>query len=165
MALKRIVLHWTGGGPTVSDLDREHYHFIVGQDCKVVAGKMKPEDNDNTADGRYAAHTLNCNTGAIGIAVAGMSGAVERPFSAGAFPIRQDQVEAFCRLAGDLARRYGIPVGATTVLTHAEVQPTLGIMQRGKWDICWLPGMDRPGDPIAVGDTLRAMIRKSMGAR
>ncbi len=28
-------------------------------------------------------------------------------------------------------------------LSHAEVQPTLGIRQNAKWDISWLPGMDK----------------------
>ena len=36
---------------------------------------------------------------------------------------------------------------------------TLGIVQRWKWDITWLPGMDQPGDPIAVGNRLREMVR------
>jgi len=49
------------------------------------------------------------------------------------------------------------------VLTHAEVQPTLGVRQRGKWDITWLPGMEAPGDPIDVGDVLRAKISAALG--
>lgn len=50
-----------------------------------------------------------------------------------------------------------------TVLSHAEVQPTLGIRQRGKWDIAWLPGMAKPGDPVAVGDRLREQVAAALG--
>jgi N-acetyl-anhydromuramyl-L-alanine amidase AmpD len=158
--LVRIVMHWTAGGANASGLDRSHYHFMVQQDGTTVAGTLKPEDNISASDGRYAAHTRGCNTGAIGIAMCGMMGAVERPFNAGKAPMQAKQVDAFCRLAADLCRRYGIPVTRQTVLTHAEVQPTLGIAQAGKWDICWLPGMAGPGDPITVADRLRAEISK-----
>ena len=51
----------------------------------------------------------------------------------------------------------------TRVLSHAEVWPSLGVMQRGKWDITWLPDMATPGDPIEVGDRLRAMVRERLG--
>lgn len=61
-------------------------------------------------------------------------------------------------LCAELCRQYDIPVSRTTVLTHAEVQPTLGITQRGKWDVTWLPGMSGPGAPVAVGDMLRARV-------
>jgi hypothetical protein len=108
--------------------------------------------------GQYAAHTLNCNTGSIGVAVAAMAGAVERPFNPGKAPITPAQVEGLVKLVRDLCRGYGIPVTRETVLSHAEVQPTLGIKQRGKWDIAWLPGMDAPGDPVKVGDHLRGLI-------
>ena len=57
---------------------------------------------------------------------------------------------------------YGVKVTPETVLTHAEVQPTLGITQRAKWDITWLPGMEKPQDPREVGDILRAKIKKEL---
>ena len=77
--MKRIVCHWTAGQNKVSELDKEHYHFIVDGNGNVVAGDHTPEDNELTTDDDYAAHTRNCNTGAIGVAVAGMAGAVESP--------------------------------------------------------------------------------------
>ena len=161
---KGIVLHWTAGGPRCSEIDKEHYHWIVQQDGRIVAGDHAPEDNLNTADGDYAAHTLGANTGRIGVSMCGMMGAVESPFSAGSAPLVEGQVEAFCGLVADLCRRYQIPVTPQTVLTHAEVQPTLGIKQRGKWDICWLPGMTAPADPIAAGNILRAKVLHYMKA-
>jgi len=156
--LKRIILHWSAGTHNVSALDRSHYHYCVAGDGSIVPGIRRPDDNISTTDGAYAAHCLNANTGSIGIALAAMAGATERPFNAGAYPITTPQLDAFCGLAARLAKQYGIPNTRATILTHAEVQPTLGIAQRGKWDICWLPGMAEPQNAIAVGDTIRAMI-------
>ena len=42
-------------------------------------------------------------------------------------------------LVANLALHYKIPVTPQTILTHAEVQPTLGIKQRGKWDVTRIP--------------------------
>jgi hypothetical protein len=41
-----------------------------------------------------------------------------------------------------------------TVLTHAEVQRTPGIKQKGKWNIMGLPGVAAAGDAIERGDRL-----------
>ncbi len=156
--MKRIIIHWTAGGYTPSNLDKEHYHYIVAGDGKIVSGKWPVSANIAVRKGQYAAHTLNCNTGSIGIAVAAMAGAVERPFSAGRAPITERQLGALAQACADLAKEYGIPVTRQTILTHAEVQPTLNIMQRGKWDITWLPGMPAPLDAVYVGDMIRDRI-------
>lgn len=162
--MKRIILHWSAGAHGASDLDRRHYHYVIEGSGRVVEGQFRPEDNESTRDGHYAAHTLNCNSGAIGVAVAAMAGAKERPFDHGAFPITPIQVEALVRLVAKLCAKYDIPVHRETVLSHAEVQPTLKIAQRGKWDITWLPGMEKPDDPVKVGDFLRAKIAGHMAA-
>lgn len=78
MSLKRIILHWSAGGNTPSSVDREHYHFVVGGDGTVVRGVHTPEDNIITTDQIYGAHTRLLNTGSIGVAAAGMLGAVAR---------------------------------------------------------------------------------------
>lgn len=156
--MKRIILHWTAGAHTPSPVDLRHYHFIIGGNGVVAHGIHKPEDNLQTRDGLYAAHTLNCNTGSIGVAVAAMAGAQERPFHPGKFPITEAQIEALVSICADLCRKWKISVTRETVLTHAEVQPTLGIKQRGKWDIAWIPGMAVPDDPLIVGDRLRKLI-------
>ena len=156
--INKIILHWSAGTHTPSALDRQHYHFIIDGAGKVHPGNLAPEANLNTADGHYAAHTRGCNTGSIGIAVAAMAGAVERPFNAGRYPITPAQMDALVKLTRDLAAKYKIAVTRETILTHAEVQPTLKIAQRGKWDICWIPGMTAPGDPVKVGDALRARV-------
>lgn len=156
--LHGIVFHWTAGAGMASGLDRTHYHYLVQRDGSVAAGTLKPEANINTADARYSAHTLGANSGRIGVAMCGMMGAVERPFNAGSAPISRVQVTAMCRLLADLCRQYQIPVTRQTVLSHAEVQPTLGIRQRGKWDVAWLPGMTTVGDPVVIGDRIRADV-------
>jgi hypothetical protein len=156
--MKRIILHWSGGAHTPSNLDKQHYHFIIDGAGKVHLGEFKPEANAKPVKGQYAAHTLNCNTGSIGVAVAAMAGAVERPFNAGKHPITPAQVAALVTLVRSLAAQYGIPVTPQTILSHAEVQPTLGIKQRGKWDITWLPNMASPGDPVKTGDYIRGLI-------
>lgn len=160
--MKRIILHWTAGAYGVIDLEREHYHFIIDRDGRVVPGKYKPEANLNVSDGNYAAHTRNCNTGSIGVAIDAMAGAKERPFNPGSAPITPAQLDGMAALCVDLCQTYGIPVSPTTVLSHAEVQGTLGIKQRNKWDITWLPGMKAPGSAKAVGDELRRMIISKM---
>lgn len=157
--MKRIILHWTAGADGVIADESRHYHFIVGRDGSIISGTHPVSANvPPLRDGHYAAHTLNCNSYSIGVSLDAMAGAVERPFSAGRYPITERQVEAMAGLVASLCRTYSIPVTRRTVLTHAEVQPTLKIAQRGKWDITWLPGMTKPGDPVAVGDVLRARI-------
>lgn len=157
--MDRIILHWSAGTHSVTALDRQHYHYIIDGAGVVHEGEHRPEDNlGSLRSGRYAAHTLNCNTGSIGVALAAMSGAAAAPFRAGSWPITEAQVDAMVALCARLCAQYRIPVTRRTVLSHAEVQPTLGIKQQGKWDISWLPGMAKPGDPVAVGDHIRAMI-------
>lgn len=163
--MNRIITHWSAGSHTPSALDRKHYHFIIDGAGRVHDGDFKPEANLKPVSGKYAAHTLNCNTGSIGVALAAMAGATERPFSTGKHPITQAQMMALYGLLRKLCDQYGIPVTRQTVLSHAEVQPTLGIKQKGKWDIAWLPGMSAPGNPVDVGDKIRAEVVKLSQAK
>lgn len=161
--MKRIIIHWTAGTNKASALDKNHYHFIVDGNGDVVSGVYGPDDNKSTLT-PYAAHTRGLNTGSVGVAFAAMHGAKERPFSAGAYPITEKQVAAMVRLLIDLCEEYNIAVTPQTVLTHAEVQGTLGVKQNGKWDVTWLPGMDQAGHPSAVGDLIRQKIRDTRRA-
>lgn len=154
-----ITWHWTAGAYGVNPLEEDAYHFIIGSDGKVTKGIDSPEDNiPPLKPGAYAASTLNRNSWNISIAVDAMAGAVERPFNPGRAPITQAQVDALVALTAKLAAKYNIPIIRTRILSHAEVQPTLGIRQRNKWDITWLPGMKAPGNPVEVGDRLRKMV-------
>lgn len=159
MGLKRIIWHWTAGGHSATDWDRRAYHFLIDGNGTWIEGIHKPEANIRPQPGKYAAHTLRLNTGSIGIALCGMRHANERPFTPGDRPITEAQIETLLYLTATLCDQYRIPISRQTTLSHAEVQPTLGVQQRQKWDIAWLPGMDGPGDPVAIGDSLRARIQ------
>lgn len=162
--MKRVIGHWTAGGGRASADDRTHYHRLVEYDGTVITGTEEIEDNIVTSDGDYAAHTLRLNTGSIGIAMCGMRGAKEHPFEAGPSPLNEVQFTAFCRVIAGLCVEYSIPVTPTTVLTHAEVQPTLGVQQRGKWDLARLPWKPELRGSRAVGDYMRYRIRMMLGA-
>lgn len=160
---RRIILHWTAGNARASSTDRQHYHFCIEQDGTIVRGNRSIADNDSTADGRYAAHTLNCNTRSVGVALCGMTGAQERPFLPGRVPIREEQIPVLARLAAQICQRYGIPVSRETVLAHGEVQSVLNIRQKEKWDplvLPWRPELSKR----EVGDFLRAEIARALVA-
>jgi len=147
--LTRIHMHWTGGGHTANATDRKSYHVVIEGSGKEII--CHPE-------AARLAHTLNANGGAIGISMACMAGAVERPFSWGSAPMTTAQIDGMAKAAARLARQYDIPITRYSVLTHAEVQPVLGIKQRNKIDIMCLPGMNEMQDPIKIGDKIRAII-------
>ena len=156
--LKRIIIHWTAGGHKASVIDKEHYHFIVEGDGQIVPGIHTPEDNISVNDRIYGAHTRALNTGSIGVACAAMVGSTDSPLNWGRQPLTPAQIESMCRLVADLCEKYAIPVTRRTVLTHAEVFPTLGIKQAGKWDIRCLPGDTKLRPAVEVGDVLRKRI-------
>jgi len=162
--MKRIVGHWTAGGGRASPEDRSHYHRLVEYDGTIIKGTHEIADNVVTGDGDYAAHTLRLNTGSIGVAMCGMRGAKEHPFDPGPSPLNEAQFNAFCQMIAELCVEYAIEVTPQTVLTHAEVQPTLGVQQRGKWDIARLPWKDDIRGARAVGDYMRYRIRMLLGA-
>ena len=163
--MNRIIIHWTAGGNKANATDKRHYHTIVEGDGNIVSGNHPVSANDpirSPNDGStYAAHTRGANTKAIGIAMAGMRGAKERPFDHGPSPITPWQVAALVEEVAILCRIHAIPVTRETVLTHAEVQSTLGIKQNNKWDVMWLPGMAAAGDAHKIGDHLRERIAVS----
>ncbi len=159
--MSRIVTHWTAGAYSVSELDKEHYHIIIAGDGTLVRGDHAISDNVNTSDGDYAAHTRNCNTRSIGVSVACMAGAIERPFSAGPYPMTLKQWETMAHVCAQLCREYSIPVSPSTVLGHGEVQRTLNIAQAGKWDpmvLPWKPTLT----PTEVGNLFRTKVKEYM---
>lgn len=160
--MKRIINHWTAGTYKVTAADRSHYHFIIDGDANVIEGNYSVVSNENTRDGEYAAHTQGANTGAIGVSVCGMAGATENPLEFGRYPIKKEQWDALVALNASLCRQYSIPVTPQTVLSHAEVEPTLGIKQRGKWDIAHLKFMPSVTGARAIGDVFRAAVKKAI---
>jgi N-acetyl-anhydromuramyl-L-alanine amidase AmpD len=157
--LKRVIIHWTAGTNKVNEIDKEHYHFIVDGTGRVVNGDHDPEDNLSISDGLYAAHTRGANSGAIGVSMAGMMGATG-PTQLGLYPMTKIQWDACMALVKKLAKKYGIPVSRTSILTHAEVEKTLGIKQRGKVDIAFgVPGKPELKTATDVGDYIRASVK------
>jgi N-acetyl-anhydromuramyl-L-alanine amidase AmpD len=154
----RIVFHWTAGGNKASATDREHYHILVEGDGKLVRGVPSIDKNSAPVKPGYAAHTLNLNSNSIGVSLCGMVGAKESPFDPGKSPITRTQWDALSTVLADLCRRYSIPVTRATVLSHAEVQPTLGVTQRGKWDIARLPWDDQARGALVIGNMMRAAV-------
>jgi hypothetical protein len=160
--MKRVHVHWTAGKSKASDEDRDHYHILIEDDGKLVRGKPSIALNAGPLKAGYAAHTLNANSGAIGVSLCGMRGAQESPFDSGSAPITPTQWAQLARVVADLCERYGIPVTPETVLSHAEVQETLGIHQRGKWDIARLPWNPKLVGATAVGNDLRAAVSAAL---
>jgi hypothetical protein len=161
--IARIIGHWTAGNYSPTDFDKGHYHVLIDGQGKAVRGKPSIALNGlPKAQSGYAAHTLNCNTGSIGISICAMAGAVESPFNAGKAPITSAQWAAFVLAIADLCERYKIAVTPKTVLTHAEVQANLGIKQRNKWDISRLPFDLKVVGAKAVGDKLRAEVSAAL---
>lgn len=163
--LRRIIVHWTAGAHKASELDRTHYHILIEGNGNLVRGfPTIPANAVLSVIRPRASHTLNCNTGSIGVSLCGMRGAVERPFDPGPSPITVVQWTTLAHVLAQLCRRYTITPGATTLLTHAEVQVNLGIVQRGKWDISILPFERELNTAKLVGDRMRAMTSSILKA-
>lgn len=137
--MSRVIVHWTAGSNAANQVDLNAYHFVIEGDGRLRKGTASIAFNSRRLQRGYAAHTLRCNTGSVGVSMCGMAGACESPFHAGRYPITQAQWRALVVTVALLCRRYRISVGPRTVLSHAEVETNLGIRQRGKWDITRLP--------------------------
>jgi N-acetyl-anhydromuramyl-L-alanine amidase AmpD len=160
--MERIIIHWTGGSHRAGELDKKHYHRLVEGDGTVVFGNEEIADNIVTSDGDYAAHTLMLNTRSIGVSMCGMRNATEVPMDFGPSPLTEVQFRAMAQLVAELCMSYGIPVTGRTVLTHAEVQPTLGVRQRGKWDLTCLKFKPELRGAIPVGDYMRELVTEAL---
>lgn len=163
--MARIIAHWTAGTNKASNIDRQHYHFILEGTGALVVGNHPVTDNALLRGNNYAAHTLNCNTGSIGIAVAAMFGATETPFDAGAYPLTETQWDVLIEAIAQLCIVYSIPVTPKTVLSHAEVQGNLGIRQRGKWDIARLSFLPEIKGAKAIGDLMRSQVSQILTSK
>ena|SRR2546425_1659655 len=149
-AVRRVVMHWTAGGPSPSFFERLHYHFLIDREGVVHRGRFPV--------GRWPPHTRRLNTGSIGIALCGMAQATPAPLRVGPSPITAAQLEALPVIAAQVLGRYGLPVTEQTLLSHCEVPRVYGRPQRGKWDIAWVPGLTGLA-PQHVGDRLRNEAR------
>lgn len=165
--MNRLIWHHTGGGYTPSAVDRLRYHFLIDGDGQVVPGVHPIEANapgKPLRAGKYAAHTLGLNTGSIGGSIAAMHDAQWRdPFGSTRFPVRPVQVDALIAESARLCIRYGITPHQRFTLSHAEVEPTLGVRQKAKWDFDYPPrGGPTLRDPVGIGDELRAELARAL---
>lgn len=157
--MKRIIIHWTAGGNTANSTDKEHYHYIVNSDGKIVQGKYKPEDNLNCNDGRYALHTGGGNTGSIGVSMAGMYVPNKTPVQKTKYPLTKKQCESCFKLCAELCKKYNIPITAQTVLTHYEFGKSHpNTASAGKIDIIYLPPYPQE-QANKIGDFIRNKIK------
>lgn len=147
----KLTDHWTVGHyeQTFSD-----YHFCICYDKEKDEAyiwknpKIKPEDNDNTSDGKYAPHCKGCNTGNIGIGVCAMVGFDMKSKQSKA-PLNQKQFELMCKLNAECACKYKFKINEKTVATHSERNPGRKI------DIDYLPF-----EPTWTKDKIYSEIRK-----
>lgn len=165
--MQRIVLHHTGGALNPSPYDKKFYHRLIDGEGVVHAGLHPISANapgTKLLPGKYAAHCRGLNTGAIGISMACMANAVwDDPRGCRSFPTAAQTASVIVETAR-LCREYNISVTRKTVLSHAEVQTTLGIAQAGKWDFDYDPfGILDTRDPIRIGDMLREKVSEAMG--
>lgn len=160
VAMQRIIGHWTAGNHHPSAEDLQHYHIVIDGEGGLHRGKFSIAANAplRLREGTYAAHTFNCNSRSIGVSLACMAEAVERPFDSGRAPLQKIQWLRLIEVMAALACRYDIPVTPQTILTHAEVQSNLAIRQKQKWDISRLPFDTTIVGAQAVGDKLRAEV-------
>jgi len=143
------VFHWTGGIYKPNTHELECYHFLIDGNGKIHKGIYAPEDNIDCKDGRYAHHTGGGNTGRIAIAFCGEMNE--------AYPLKQIQIEAGCKLASELCKKYYIPInGWTTHMEFGEAHPDT--TSHGKPDIYHLPCSHISGYKN-VGNYLRSKIK------
>jgi hypothetical protein len=119
-SLSRLYLHWTVApfGCTFGDYNGEA-DFEKGQWVLV----MTHDPRDNVAglnNNPVASHTWHRNTGAVGVSIAGMSGATQQNFGPDAVTLAG--LEHLCAGAAAFTARYGIDaLGAVTSgTTHAD---------------------------------------------
>ena len=160
--MKRIIIHWTGGGYYPNLVDLEHYHFVIDELGKKYNGKFPVSanevcKNDKHGNVLYAAHTGGGNTGSIGVAMCGMKDFAGR-HKIGAYPLKKVQCEACFKLCADLCKQYNIIISPQTVMTHYE----FGLKHRdtsscGKIDIIYLPPYPEV-EQNKIGDFIRNKV-------
>lgn len=164
--INRIIWHWAVTGYNITSHARKAYHYLVDGDGRVHNGDFPVSANAASKPlvaGSYAPHTRALNSGSIGNSVLSMAGAQEVPFTTGPYPMKENQIEAILQLTAKQVVEYNIALTPRTVLSHAEVQPTLGVKQSGKWDYMWLPGFSLPKNSVEVGDILRERLSRILG--
>ncbi|ANJ20809.1 endolysin [Roseobacter phage RD-1410W1-01] len=163
--VRGVVWHWTAGANGIIELEKDHYNFLHDTKGNTYDGNhtVASQVRYDWRKGVGASHTKGMNTGWIGESLDAMAGANGWPMDWGSHPITWEGIDAMLEHTWDMCQEYDIPVSRWTTLSHAEVQPTLGIKQRNKWDYMVLPGDSKPRDAVRVGDELRERMVKRFG--
>ena len=166
VAMKRIHIHWTGGGHIPNAVDKRAYHLIGPGGGGVVRGDFSIAANKSPIRGNYAAHTLNANGDAIGYSMACMADSKESPFNPGVAPLTRTQWDEMIENVAQMCIFFGIEVTPQTVMTHAEVQSNLGIKQKNKWDVTRLAfDPNGPKGAKQIGDMMRKQIQAEINVQ
>lgn len=162
--LHRVQWHWSASKYAVTAFDLKHYNVVHDFEGNTYDGGARPEHQANYdwRRGVGVSHTKNANTGAIGECVVAMHGATGWPLNQGDFPLTWEGIDAMLRSSIDHHHNFDIPITPYSMLSHAEVEPTLGIAQSGKWDYMTLPDGTKIMDPVECGDFLRERMRNMM---
>lgn len=156
--MNKIIIHWTAGGPVPTSYEKQFYHYLVDSVGKVYTGKFKPEANLICKAGMYAAHTGGGNTGSVGVSMCAMVNFKDKNHL-GAFPITKIQFEATMKLCAQLAKKYGIQITPSTIMTHYEFgQKHPETTSFGKIDIIYLPPFPWVSKED-IGSFIRSKIR------
>lgn len=161
--VRGIVWHWTAGSHGIIELERKSYNALFDNQGNWYDGGATAQEqvHYDWRNGIGVSHTKSMNTGWLGASVDAMAGATEFPLNWGSNPVTWEGIDAMLDWTMEQCEEYDIPVSPWTVLSHAEVQQTLGVTQKWKWDYKVLPGYDRSVDARIVGDILRdRMIRR-----
>ena len=160
--VRGIIWHWTAGANGIIDLERDNYNWLFDKLGNIYDGNHSVQDqvNYDWRNGVGASHTKSMNTGWLGLSVDAMAGAVESPLDWGTNPITWEGIDAMLDWTKELCSQYDIPISPWTTLSHAEVQPNLGVKQRWKWDYKVLPGSTKAVSARSVGDVLRERMKK-----
>ncbi|WP_051000227.1 peptidoglycan recognition protein family protein, partial [Sinorhizobium fredii] len=154
--MERVICHWTAGAHKASEFDRSHYHILIEDDGKLICGIPSIKLNEAPAKKGYAAHTLGCNSGSIGVSLCCMGGSNESPFDPGKYPMTRRQWDALTSVVADLCRPPFIPITDKTTSCPAEVQNNQLSHQRGKWDFTRSSVDPSIKGAKSCGDKLRA---------
>lgn len=158
-----VIWHWTASKYEVTADDLAHYNDVHDYEGNSYDGgaPAQHQANYDWRRGIGVSHTLNANTGRIGQAFSGMEGAEGWPLMRwGDYPLTWAGIDAMLKRTAEYCEDFDIPVTRWSTLSHAEVQQTLGIAQRGKWDFMVLPGMPKTDNAVKIGDILRDRLKE-----
>jgi hypothetical protein len=163
--VRGVVWHWTAGANGLIELEKEAYNFLTDTKGNIYDGNSTIAEQVmyDWRKGIGASHTKSMNTGWVGVSQDAMAGANGWPMKWGSHPITWEGTDAMLEKTWEICCEYNIPVSPWTTLSHAEVQQTLGVAQRNKWDYMVLPCYGKPSDAVKIGNVLRARMLEKFG--